>query len=190
MRNFQLDITLSFEAESDAVEIMDRTAKLAEGFYTPRDKELIDKFVEHADKAISEVNLIVGQVVATRPSITKLIEEANQIITNMRAYKTECEKTFRELENKINEFTNRVRLTIDDSNTRITAVSSDIFNATLKLSELDNILADVKATTEACLFIKDMAKVRDSILTGGKIILKGPDDLNNPSVKRIWNIGA
>ena len=68
MRNFQLDITLSFEAESDAVEIMDRTAKLAEGFYTPRDKELIDKFVEHTDKALAEINLIVEQIASTKPS--------------------------------------------------------------------------------------------------------------------------
>jgi len=61
---------------------------------------------------------------------------------------------------------------------------SDITSST----EIDDAIKQAWSIIEACSFFKDMLRVRQRIITGGKVTLLGPDDLGNMAVLNDWEV--
>ena len=188
MRNYKLQIELTFLAESEARDIMSACSDLLKSTDKERDIALIKKLEAQVIESTSHIQGIIDKALSQRPAITRFLNDANAIIAGMRESKKECVDCFSGLEQRANELISKIK---DDSKgvegfTRSAEVAVEAtFN---KLTELDRAIKEACHRAEACQFINDINKVSKSILTGGQVTLIAPDDLGNPAVKEKWEV--
>jgi uncharacterized coiled-coil DUF342 family protein len=186
MRNYKLEIELSFMAESEATQIMDACHELTRGLDPELDVELVKKFQSQVDSSVEEIGKVVTSALEQRPKIVELLNQSNEHLNKMRQYKGECEASFKEINQTISSLKDAVESTVSLTQSDITKTEASIEATIKRLGELDSIISEAKKRVEACLFLKDMSRVKKTLMTGGKVALLAKDDLGNWCQSRKW----
>ena len=186
MRNYKLNIELSFLADTDALQVMDACHELMKGLEPEQDSILIKKFQDQVDSSVVEMEKVVAVALEQKPKLLQLLSEANADLEKVRQYKGESDKNCKELLDRINYLVEVTKSTSSSIGNEINNMQSVINVVIKKLADLDFIISEAKKRVEACLFLKDMARVKQSLLTGGKVALIQKDDLGNWYQSKVW----
>ena len=186
MRNYKLEVELSFLAENEALEIMDSCASLLKDVDDKQNAELIGKFKAQVDSIVSELQNSSGVAAKSYQQISDYGNSVNEIMTRVLQLKGDCERMLGELDRQLKDF----QITafglagdIDNKHKETEKLGRGISQV---LTDSNNSIKEIKQRIEAAKFIRDMANFNKNIITGGKVRLIGPDDLGNPQEIKKW----
>mgnify|MGYP001573014794 CR=1 FL=1 len=186
MRNFVLQIKLSFLAETEALAILDACKDVVQGISYEREAKLIQTFTEQAETSVAEIKQIIDNATMQRPQVKQLIDEADKNIAQVRQYRVECEDALHKLQERARDLMNQIDNGAKEIQSKLDKAQVMVVEAVGKLHELDELIKQAQQRSDACLFINDMARVNRSIMTSGQVTLLGKDDLGNFAVRQSW----
>ena len=156
MRNYKLNIELSFLADTDALQIMDACHELMKGLEPEQDNILVKKFQDQVDSSVVEMEKVVATGLELKPKLLHLLSEANNEINKVREYKGECGRHFEETSIRLTSLLESIKTTNSGVSEKMNQTQSIVDQMTKRLNELDFIISEAKKRVEACLFLKDM----------------------------------
>ena len=172
MRKYKLEIELSFALSEDADKVMEMCKDLVQDTSAERESKLVVEFDKQVQESVDGIKQIVNDALAQRVGITNLLQESNNTVVHMRQYKEESHKAVVELEDKIAQLVNMVKDRRNNIVTLLQETEKNIETTLNKLNQLDETIKNARQCAEASLFLRDMVRAQNNIVTGGKITMQ------------------
>jgi len=186
MRNFVLNLELSFMAETDAMNILESCADIVKSVDYDRDAILIQRLQEQVASSVVEMKQIVVGAQSQRPLIQKIIDEGNHVVLQLEQNKVKAQDSISRLQETFTNLSNTIRSENALLDKELVDAKKMVSDALGRLHDLDEAIRQGQQRIEACMFVKDMATANKTLMSHGKMTLLGKDDLNNWVVKQSW----
>ena len=186
MRNYKLEVELSFLAENEALEIMDSCASLLKGVNPDENTELINKFKGQVNESVKELEGKLQTALASKDKITELSQSANSVIGQVLKIKDDCERMLGQLDRQLKDFQVEASTIASDIEKKHGETKRLVDEVSQNALSCEENVKEIRNRIEVARFIRDIANFNKNIITGGKVRLIGPDDLGNPREIKKW----
>jgi len=189
MRESTLKIELHLLTETDISSLISHVEHFAKEINPENDSELVDLFKQNVETSIGLTNQLFSDIIQTKPQVEQTVEEITGYLNDFKDKESKCRQALDELREKLAELDTALQDIIQRVNEGSAKIDEKLTEGTNKAWRFYEELDEIKKNMEAMSFIKDMMDVNKRVVTGGSLVVMGTDDLNNPEVKKVIELG-